>query len=77
MVNEPDRTRFDEDAAPAGAFRLRSDPPPVMRLSRRVLTGVVGIGAVMISAALIFALSGQQKVRQRPRALQHRKQDDA
>jgi type IV secretion system protein TrbI len=57
VVNEPDRTRFDEDTAPAGAFRLRSDQPPVMRLSRRVLTGFVGIGAIAISGALIFALS--------------------
>jgi type IV secretion system protein TrbI len=55
VVNEPDRTRFDEDAG--GAFRLRSDQPPVMRLSRRVLTGLVGIGAIVIFAALIFALS--------------------
>jgi hypothetical protein len=54
---EPDRTRFDEDAEPAGAFRLRSEPPPVMRLSRRVLTGLVGIGAIVIFGALIFALS--------------------
>jgi type IV secretion system protein TrbI len=57
VVNEPDRTRFDEDAGPAGAFRLRGEAPPVMRLSRRVLTGLVGIGAIVIFAALIFALS--------------------
>jgi type IV secretion system protein TrbI len=57
VVNEPNRTRFDEDAEPAGAFRLHSEAPPVMRLSRRVLTGLVGIGAVVIFAALIFALS--------------------
>jgi type IV secretion system protein TrbI len=57
VVNEPDRTRFDEDAEPAGAFRLRGEALPVMRLSRRVLTGLVGIGAVAIFAALIFALS--------------------
>jgi type IV secretion system protein TrbI len=57
VVNEPDRTRVDEDAGPAGAFRLRGEAPPVMRLSRRVLTGLVGIGAIVIFAALIFALS--------------------
>jgi type IV secretion system protein TrbI len=57
VVNEPDRTRFDEDAGPAGAFRLRSEAPPVMRLSRRVLTGLVGIGAIVIFAAPIFTLS--------------------
>jgi type IV secretion system protein TrbI len=57
VVNEPDRTRSEHDAAPAGAFRLRSEAPPVMRLSRTVLTGLVGIGAIVIFAALIFALS--------------------
>jgi type IV secretion system protein TrbI len=57
VVNEPDRTRFDEDAESSGAFRLRSDQPPVMRLSRRALTGLVGIGAIVIFAALIYALS--------------------
>jgi hypothetical protein len=57
VVNEPDWTRFDEDAGPAGAFRLRSEAPAVMRLSRRVLTGLVGIGAIVIFAAPIFTLS--------------------
>jgi type IV secretion system protein TrbI len=51
-----DRTRLDEDVEPAGAFRLRSGGPPVMRLSRRVLTSLVGVGAVMVFGALIFAL---------------------
>jgi type IV secretion system protein TrbI len=57
VVNEADRTRSEHDAVPAGAFRLRSEALPVMRLSRRVLTGLVGIGAIVIFAALIFALS--------------------
>jgi type IV secretion system protein TrbI len=71
VVNEPDRTRFDEDTEPAGALRLRSEAPPVMRLSRRVLTGLVGIGDIVIFGALIFA------VRRRVGTLQHGQQDDA
>lgn len=52
-MSEPDRTRRDE---PAAEFRLRSQGPPVMRLSRKVLTGLVGAGAVLILGALIWAL---------------------
>jgi type IV secretion system protein TrbI len=51
-VSEPDRT-----AEPVAAFRLRREPPPVMRLSRRVLSGLVGVGAVVVFGALIWALS--------------------
>jgi type IV secretion system protein VirB10 len=56
VVSEPDRTQSEEDHASVGAFRLRSEAPPVMRLSRRVLTGLVGVGAVVVFGALIFAL---------------------
>ncbi len=56
MVSEQDRTRSEQDHEPAGAFRLRSEGPPVMRLSRKVLTGLVGIGALVIFGALIWAL---------------------
>jgi type IV secretion system protein TrbI len=56
VVSEPDRTQSQEDHPPAGAFRLRSEAPPVMRLSRKVLTGLVGVGAVVVFGALIFAL---------------------
>jgi type IV secretion system protein VirB10 len=56
VVSEPDRTRPEQDHAPAGAFRLRSETPPVMRLSRKVLTGLVGAGAVAVFGALIWAL---------------------
>jgi type IV secretion system protein TrbI len=55
-VSEPDRTGSGQDHEPAGAFRLRSEGPPVMRLSRKVLTGLVGVGAVVVFGALIFAL---------------------
>jgi type IV secretion system protein TrbI len=56
VVNEPDRTQLEQGAAPAGAFRLRSEAPPVMRLSRKVLTGLVAIGAIVVCGALIWAL---------------------
>jgi type IV secretory pathway VirB10-like protein len=56
VVSEQDRTRSEQDHEPAGAFRLRSEGPPVMRLSRKVLTGLVGIGALVIFGALIWAL---------------------
>ena len=56
MVSEPDRTRSEQDHQPAGAFRLRTEGPPVMRLSRKVLTGLVGVGAIVVFGALIFAL---------------------
>ncbi len=56
MVNEPDWTRSERSTEPAAALRLRSEGPPVMRLSRKVLTGLVGAGAVVIAGALIWAL---------------------
>jgi type IV secretion system protein TrbI len=56
VVSEPDRTQSEQDHPSAGAFRLRSEAPPVMRLSRKVLTGLVGVGAVVVFGALIFAL---------------------
>jgi type IV secretion system protein TrbI len=56
VVSEADRTRSEQDHEPAGAFRLRTEGPPVMRLSRKVLTGLVGVGAIVVFGALIFAL---------------------
>jgi type IV secretion system protein TrbI len=56
VVNEPDWTRSERRAEPAAALRLRSEGPPVMRLSRKVLAGLVGAGAVVIAGALIWAL---------------------
>jgi type IV secretion system protein TrbI len=56
VVSEPDRTPLEQGAEPAAAFRLRSAAPPVMRLSRKVLSGLVIVGAVMIFGVLIFAL---------------------
>jgi hypothetical protein len=35
----------------------RSEAPPVMRMSRKVLSGLVGVGAILVGAMLIFALN--------------------
>jgi type IV secretion system protein VirB10 len=56
VVSESDRTRSGQDHEPVGAFRLRSEGPPVMRLSRKVLAGLVGVGAIVVFGALIWAL---------------------
>jgi type IV secretory pathway VirB10-like protein len=56
-VSEPGQTRSERDAEPVEAFRLRSEAPAVMRLSRKVLTGLVGVGAIVVFGALIWALN--------------------
>ena len=46
----------------AAELRLRPERPPVTRLSRRVLLGLMAVAAISISGALIFALNqGQGK----------------
>ena len=42
--------------AAAEAVRLRASPPPVARLSRPVILGLGGVGAVAVGAALTLAL---------------------
>ncbi|WP_114389629.1 TrbI/VirB10 family protein [Notoacmeibacter marinus] len=44
---------------PKDAFRLRADPPRVVRLSRKVLAGLAIIACLGIGGALIFALQGR------------------
>jgi type IV secretion system protein VirB10 len=56
VVNEPEQAQTGQGSEPLAALRLRSERPPVMRLSRKVLTGLVGVGAITVSAALIWAL---------------------
>ena len=56
-AEDPDRS--DRKAAP-DPFRLRADPPRVVRLSRKVLAGLAIITGLGIGAALIFALQGRQ-----------------
>lgn len=55
-MSEADRTRSEPGADPVAALRLRSERPPVMRLSRRVLSALAAVGAVAVAGALIFAL---------------------
>ena len=50
---------------PTDPFRLRPDPPRVVRLSRKVLGGLAVITAVGIGGALIFALQ-DRPARDRP-----------
>ena len=50
---------------PSDPFRLRPDPPRVVRLSRKVLGGLAVITAIGIGGALIFALQ-DRPARDRP-----------
>src|SRR3546814_3626357 len=45
-------------AQPPGidAFRLRGDPPRVMRLSRKTLASIGAVGGIAIGGALLWAL---------------------
>ena len=54
MVNDEDR-----GAATAAAFRLRGPGPQVVRLSRRVIAGLAGAGALGVALALMFALGAR------------------
>ncbi|MCE8000944.1 MAG: TrbI/VirB10 family protein [Rhodobiaceae bacterium] len=64
-----DRPEDAASAAPTGqtsrptdardAFRLRADPPRVVRLSRKVLAGLAIVAGLGIGAALIVALQGR------------------
>jgi len=56
VVNEPDQAQSMQSGEPVAKLRLRSDRPPVMRLSRKVLTGLAGLSAITVSGALIWAL---------------------
>jgi len=55
-VNEPEQAQTGRGHAPIAELRLRSERPPVMRLSRKVLTSLMGIAAITVSGALIWAL---------------------
>ncbi|WP_298112858.1 TrbI/VirB10 family protein [Bradyrhizobium sp.] len=56
MVNEPDLTREDQLAA---ELRLRPEPSPVTRLSRKVLATLGAVAAAAILGALVFALQSR------------------
>jgi type IV secretory pathway VirB10-like protein len=56
-VSQPQpNSRSDPDRDIAGEFRLQPEWPPVTRLSRKVLIGLVAIAAMTVSGALIWAL---------------------
>jgi len=56
VVNEPEQAQSGQTAEPVAKLRLRSERPPVMRLSRKVLTGLAGVAAITVAGALIWAL---------------------
>jgi len=53
-AGRPERPRSDHDIA--AELRLRPERPSVTRLSRRVLAGLGAVSAIVIAAALLFAL---------------------
>ena len=55
MVSEPE-PQSGRDRNLAAELRLRPERPPVTRLSRKVLMGLVAIAAMTVSGALIWAL---------------------
>ena len=54
MVSEQPQSGRDRDVAME--LRLRPERPAVTRLSRKVLIGFAGLGALAVSASLIWAL---------------------
>jgi len=56
VVNEPEQAQTGRGHAPIAELRLRSERQPVMRLSHKVLTSLMGIAAITVSGALIWAL---------------------
>jgi len=64
VIDRPQGPRPGGDTAPSGAdqtreaFRLRGDPPRVVRLSRKVLAGLAIVASLGIGGALIVALQG-------------------
>jgi type IV secretion system protein TrbI len=56
VVSEPEQAQSGQRGEPVAELRLRSERPAVMRLSRKVLTGLAGVAAITVSGALIWAL---------------------
>jgi len=56
VVNEPEQAQSGQGQEPVATLRLRSERPPVMRLSRKVLTGLASVAAITVAGALIWAL---------------------
>jgi type IV secretion system protein TrbI len=56
VVSEQEQAQSKRDGDLVGELRLRTERPPVTRLSRKVLTGLAGVAGITISGALIWAL---------------------
>jgi type IV secretion system protein TrbI len=56
VVSEQEQAQSKPDGDLVGELRLRTERPPVTRLSRKVLTGLAGVAGITISGALIWAL---------------------
>lgn len=68
MTDEPETPPLETNAPkpvdrtdPKEAFRLRADPPRVVRLSRKVLAGLAIVACLGIGASLIVALQGRDR----------------
>ena len=55
-MSAQEQAQTKRDGDPIAELRLRSERPPVTRLSRKVLLGLASIAAITVSAALIWAL---------------------
>lgn len=51
----------EAEEAPAPDLRLRGDPPPVMRLSRKALAAIGAVAGTAIGGSLIYALTPSHK----------------
>jgi type IV secretion system protein VirB10 len=56
VVSEQEQAQSNRDDDLAAGLRLRTQHPPVTRLSRKVLMGLASVTAITISGALIWAL---------------------
>jgi type IV secretory pathway VirB10-like protein len=65
MTTSASDSRVSPSANPSDPFRLRPEPPRVVRLSRKVLGGLAVITTLGIGGALIFALQ-DRPARDRP-----------
>ncbi len=55
-----DQSQSDSRIAPARPFRLRSEGPRIMRLSRGVLVGGTALALVLVCGAVLWALQGDR-----------------
>jgi type IV secretion system protein VirB10 len=59
MTEQPTHEEAAAEEIPAPQLRLRSTPPQVMRLSRKVLAGMALVAGISVGGALIYALQGR------------------